>query len=92
MLSIDLKERIVKWYFEDGLTYRDIRDQARVSLGLISNTIRNFQEFDGQVVNPFRQRYGTPWVSKNRSQKSKKRVEELNKLSLSLNEAQRAYL
>ena len=45
MLSVDLKERIVKWYFEDGLTYRDIRDQVRVSLGLISNTIQNFQEF-----------------------------------------------
>ena len=60
MLSIDLKERIVKWYFEDGLTYRDIRDQARVSLGLISNTIRNFQEFSGQVVNPFRRHTGRP--------------------------------
>ena len=43
-LSVDLKERIIKWYFEDGLTYRDIRDQSRVSLGLISNTIRNYQE------------------------------------------------
>jgi hypothetical protein len=60
MLSVDLKERIVKWYFEDGLTYRDIRDQARVSLGLISNTIRNFQEFSGQVVNPFRRHTGRP--------------------------------
>jgi len=59
-LSIDLKERILKWYFEDGLTYRDICDQARVSLGLISNTIRNFQEFGGQVVNPFRRHTGRP--------------------------------
>jgi transposase len=58
-LSTDLKERIIKWYFEDGLTYRDIHDQARVSLGLISNTIRNFQEF-GQVVNPLRRITGRP--------------------------------
>jgi len=59
-LSIDLKERIVKWYFEDGMTYRDICDQGRVSLGLVSNTIRNYQEFDGQVNNPFRRYTGRP--------------------------------
>jgi transposase len=49
-LSLDLKERIVKWYFEDGLTYREIRDQGRVSLSVISTTIRNYREF-GQVKN-----------------------------------------
>jgi transposase len=46
-LSVDLKERIIKWYFEDGLTYCDICNQSRVSLGLISNTIRNYQECGG---------------------------------------------
>jgi transposase len=58
-LSPDLKERIIKWYFEDGLTYRDIRDQGRVSLGIISNTIRNYHEF-GEVKNPFRRQTGRP--------------------------------
>jgi transposase len=59
-ISVDLKERIVKWYFEDGLTYVDIRNQARVSLGLISKTIRNCREFNGQVNNPFRRHTGRP--------------------------------
>ena len=58
-LSPDLKERIVKWYFEDGLTYRDIRDQGRVSLSVISTTICNYREF-GQVKNPFRHYTGWP--------------------------------
>jgi transposase len=58
-LSVDLKERIVKWYFEDGLTYRDIQAQGRVSLSVISSTIRNYQEF-GQVKNPFRRYTGRP--------------------------------
>jgi transposase len=58
-LSEDLKRRIVKWYFEDGLTYQDIRDQGNVSLGLISNTIRNYCAFD-QVNNPFRRCTGQP--------------------------------
>jgi transposase len=56
-LSVDLKERIIKWYFEDGLTYRDIHDQSRVSLGLISNTIRNYQECGGHS---FRRITGRP--------------------------------
>ena len=51
-LSPDLKERIVKWYFEDGLTYQDIQDQGRVSLSVIFTTICNYHEF-GQVKNPF---------------------------------------
>ena len=45
-ISVDLKERIVKWYFDDELTYCDICDKTRVSLGLISKTIRNCREFD----------------------------------------------
>ena len=59
-LSEDLKKRIVKWYFEDGLTYREIRDLGGVSLGLISNTIQNYHDFDGQVKNPFRCITGRP--------------------------------
>jgi len=58
-LSPELKERIVKWYFEDGLTYRDIRDQGRVSLSVISTTICNYREF-GQVKNPFWRYTGQP--------------------------------
>ena len=58
-LSEDLKKRIVKWYFEDGLTYQEIRDQGNVSLGLISNTICNYCAFD-EVNNPFRRCTGRP--------------------------------
>ena len=58
-LSEDLKKRIVKWYFEDGLTYRDIRDQGNVSLGLISNTIRNYCAFH-EVNNSFQRCTGWP--------------------------------
>jgi transposase len=59
-LSEDLKKRIVKWYLEDGLTYREIRDLGGVSLGLISNTLRDYRDFDGQVKNSFRRITGRP--------------------------------
>ena len=59
-LSVDLKERIVKWYFEDGMTYQDICDQGRVSLGFVSNIIHNFREFNRQVNNPFQCYTGWP--------------------------------
>jgi len=49
----DLKKRIVKWYYKNGLMYREIRNLEGVSLGLISNTIQNYHDFDGQVKNPF---------------------------------------
>ncbi|PPQ86725.1 hypothetical protein CVT24_012471 [Panaeolus cyanescens] len=58
-LSADLKERIIKLYFEDGLTYRDIRDEIDVSLGLISKVVRNCQEF-GHVNGVFHPRTGRP--------------------------------
>jgi hypothetical protein len=34
-ISNDLKEKIVRWYYEDGMTFRDIRDIAHSSIGLI---------------------------------------------------------
>jgi len=49
----DLKKIIVKWYYKDGLMYRKIRNLEGVSLGLISNTIQNYHDFDRQVKNPF---------------------------------------
>ena len=49
----DLKKRIVKWYYKNGLMYREIRNLEGVSLGLISNNIQNYHDFDGQVKNPF---------------------------------------
>ena len=42
------------------MTYREIRDLGGVSLGLISNTIQNYHDFDGQVKNPFRRITGRP--------------------------------
>ena len=58
-LSDDLKILIVNWYFEEGLTYREIRDRAQCSIGLISKVLRNYEDF-GQVVNPFSKRTGRP--------------------------------
>jgi len=58
-LSNDLKLRMVAWYFEDGLTYRQICEQANCSIGLVSKVIRNFQEH-GEVNNPFAKRTGRP--------------------------------
>src|SRR5260370_117276 len=59
-LSVDLKDRIVKWYFEDGLTYQDICNQGRVSLGFVSKTIRNFHDLYGQNNNPLQHNMGQP--------------------------------
>ena len=59
-LSVDLKDRIVKWYFEDGLTYQDICNQGRVSLGFVSKTIRNFRDLYGQNNNPLWCNMGQP--------------------------------
>ena len=56
-LSDDLKILIVNWYFEEGLTYREIRDRAQCSIGLISKVLRNHEDF-GQVVNSFSKRTG----------------------------------
>lgn len=58
-VSSDLKERIVQWYHEDTYTMQDIATLARVSIGLVSKTIRLHREF-GQVVNPFSRRTGRP--------------------------------
>lgn len=58
-LSDDLKRLIVTWYFEEGLTYREIKDRAQCSIGLVSKVLRNYEDF-GQVVNPFRKRTGRP--------------------------------
>jgi len=61
-ISDDLKIRIVSWYFDEGLNYREIRDRAKCSTGLISKVIHNYCSY-GQVTNPFSKRTGR--VSKN---------------------------
>ncbi|KAJ7446978.1 hypothetical protein FB451DRAFT_966342, partial [Mycena latifolia] len=53
------RQLIVKWYFEDKRTMREIGDLADVSLGLVSKTINLYQNY-GQVTNPFRNRTGRP--------------------------------
>jgi len=60
-MSVDLKERIVAWYLQDGLTYRDITKLADCSIGHVSNVMSNFRNF-GQVNNPFSCRTGRPSV------------------------------
>jgi transposase len=58
-MSVDLKERIVSWYLNDQLTYREISVRADCSIGHISNVMRNHRDF-GQVNNPFSSHTGHP--------------------------------
>jgi len=58
-ISDDLKQLMVGWYFEEGLTYREICERADCSIGLVYKTIRNFREHS-QVNNPFTKRTGRP--------------------------------
>jgi transposase len=58
-LSDDLKDRIVKWYYEDQETMKEIAVQARCSIGTISNVLRLYREY-GEFKDPFRQRTGRP--------------------------------
>ncbi|KAM6491568.1 hypothetical protein JOM56_012960 [Amanita muscaria] len=58
-LSNDLKERMVKWYLEDGYTMADIAQHARCSISTVSIVLRNYREF-GRVDNPFKRITGRP--------------------------------
>ena len=58
-LSNDLKDRIVKWYYEDQETMKEIATHARCSIGAVSNILRLYREY-GKVKDPFRQRTGRP--------------------------------
>jgi len=58
-LSDDLKNRIVRWYYEEELSYREIRDRAECSIGLISKVLQNHRQY-GVVTNPFSRRTGRP--------------------------------
>ena len=58
-LSNDLKDRIVKWYYEDQETMKEIATHARCSIGTVSNVLRLYREY-GEVKDPFRQRTGRP--------------------------------
>jgi len=58
-LSDDLKMRIVSWYFDEHLTYLEIRDRAQCSTGLISKVMSNYRTH-GQVTNLFSKRTGRP--------------------------------
>ena len=58
-MSVDLKERIISWYLNDQLTYREISVCVNCLIGHISNVMRNHRDF-GQVNNPFSSRTGRP--------------------------------
>ena len=58
-LSDDLKDKIVKWYYEDQETMKEIAVQARCSIGTVSNVLRLYREY-GKFKDPFRQRTGRP--------------------------------
>jgi transposase len=58
-LSDDLKDRIVKWYYEDQETMKEIAVQARCSIGTVSNVLCLYREY-GKFKDPFRQRTGRP--------------------------------
>ena len=53
-LSDDLKDKIVKWYYEDQETMKEI-----CSIGTVSNVLCLYQEY-GEFKDPFRQRTGRP--------------------------------
>jgi transposase len=54
-ISIDLKERLVSWYFNDHLPMEEIATTAKVSIGLVSKVINTFEDY-GQVTSPFTRR------------------------------------
>jgi len=64
-LSDDLKKLIVTCYFEEGLTYREIKDRAQCSIGLVSKVLHNYEDF-GQIINPFSKRTGRPSMIEDR--------------------------
>ena len=50
-ISNDLMERIFTWYYTyNRPTTEKIRDLARCSIGLISNVIRNYQEYNNESI------------------------------------------
>lgn len=79
-LSTDLKERIVKWYFDDEMYMREIATLADCSVSLVSKVIINYCEY-GQVIDPFRCRSGRP---KQLDNEDMLYLEELAKASPSL--------
>ena len=58
-LSDDLKDKIIKWYYEDQETMKEIAVQARCSIGTVSNVLRLYREY-GEFKDPFRQHTGRP--------------------------------
>ena len=58
-LSKDLKDRIVRWYYEDQDTMAEIAARARCAIGTVSNVLRVYREY-GKVQDPFRQYTGRP--------------------------------
>ncbi|KAH7923608.1 hypothetical protein BV22DRAFT_997590, partial [Leucogyrophana mollusca] len=58
-MSTDLKERIIEWYFEGRMTYRQIATLTNCSIGHVSNVISTFRTF-GEVNNPYSLRTGRP--------------------------------
>ena|SRR6266545_251992 len=58
-LSDDLKDRIVKWYYEDQETMKEIAAQARCSIGTVSNVLCLYREYS-EFKDPFRQCTGQP--------------------------------
>ena len=66
ILSNDLKDRMVKWYYEYQEIMKEIATHARCSIGTVSNVLRLYRKY-GEVKDPFRQRTGWPsnllWIS-----------------------------
>jgi len=51
-LSNDLEDRIVKRYYEDQETLKEIETHVRCSIGVVSKVLRLYQEY-GEVKDPF---------------------------------------
>jgi transposase len=58
-LSKDLRDRVVNWRMEHGLSYRELANLAKCSIGTISN-IFYYHSTYGQSTNPLSERIGRP--------------------------------
>lgn len=56
-LAEDLKTRFIPWYFDEGLTMKQIATRAQCSISTVWVTIDNYRRY-GQVTNPYGSRLG----------------------------------
>jgi transposase len=58
-ISTDLKEHIVRWYYDEQMTMEEVAKLAHVSVGLVSKVVSLHRTYN-QVTNPCTLRNGRP--------------------------------